>query len=75
MKGTSKLRVMNRLLITRSGFAMSQAELARNSGVARQTINAIEQAGQIPSLLTALKIAQALCAPVDDIFYLYETKR
>lgn len=40
MKGTPTPRVMNRLLITRSGFAMSQAELARNSGVARQTINA-----------------------------------
>lgn len=75
MKRAPAPRVLNRLLLERSGHAMSQAELARNSGVARQTINAIEQAGQIPSLLTALKIAEVLCAPVDEIFYLHKPKR
>jgi putative transcriptional regulator len=47
---------------------MTQAELAAECGVTRQTIIAIEQGRFTPSLETAFEIARAFNAPVDDIF-------
>lgn len=47
---------------------MTQAELAAKVGVTRQTIIAIEQAKYSPSLETAFLIAEALGAPLTDVF-------
>lgn len=47
---------------------MTQAELADRVGASRQTIIAIEQGRYSPSLEMAFQIAQALGAPLDDVF-------
>ncbi len=47
---------------------MTQAELAEKVGASRQTIIAIEQGRYSPSLEMAFQIAQALRAPLDDVF-------
>jgi putative transcriptional regulator len=47
---------------------MTQAELAAECGVTRQTIIAIEQGRFTPSLETAFEIARAFNIPLDEIF-------
>lgn len=47
---------------------MTQADLARLVGVTRQTVIAIEQGKHSPSLEAAFLIAEALGAPLDDVF-------
>lgn len=47
---------------------MTQAELASQCGVTRQTIIAIEQGRFTPSLETAFKIADAFGVRLDDVF-------
>jgi putative transcriptional regulator len=52
---------------------MTQQELAKKIGVARQTVIAIEQGRFCPSLESALRIASVFDVPVDDIFALQES--
>ena len=47
---------------------MTQAELAEQVGVTRQTIIAIEQGRYSPSLEMAFQIAGAFGVPLDDAF-------
>lgn len=47
---------------------MTQATLADQVGVTRQTINAIEQGKYSPSLEVAFLIARALNTPIDQVF-------
>ena len=47
---------------------MTQAELAQQIGVTRQTIIAIEQGRYSPSLEMAFQIARALDVTLDDVF-------
>ena len=47
---------------------MTQADLAKQVGVTRQTINAIEQGKYSPSLEVAFLIARALGKPLDEVF-------
>ncbi len=54
---------------------MTQAELARRVGVSRQTVVAIEQGHNDPSLTTALRIASVFGACVDDVFHLHDTEQ
>ncbi len=54
---------------------MTQADLADRAGCTRQTIIALEKEKYIPSLLLALKIAQALDKSVEDVFELVEDNR
>lgn len=51
---------------------MSQAELARVVGVARQSINGVEQGRANPTPLLAKNIAETLGISFDDIFSLVE---
>ncbi len=51
---------------------MTQQDLARSIGVARQTIIAIEQGKFSPSLESALRMAQAFGTTVDDVFQLVD---
>ena len=54
---------------------MTQAALAKKIGMTRQTIIAIEQGRYSPSLEAAFMIANALNAPLEDVFqYLSDTK-
>jgi putative transcriptional regulator len=50
----------------------SQAELAEQMRVSRQTINAIETGRYSPSLALAIKLARFLGKPVEEIFHVDE---
>lgn len=54
---------------------VTQAELARRAGVARQTIIAIEQGRFNPSVRLALLLARALNTTVEELFILEEGDR
>lgn len=47
---------------------MTQADLAAQAGVTRQTIIAVEAGKYSPSLELAFKIANAFDAPLEDVF-------
>ena len=51
---------------------MTQEELARNVGVSRQTIIAVERGRYNPSVKLALKLARLLLVRVEDLFELTE---
>lgn len=59
-----------RLKDARTTAGLTQAELAEMVGVSRKTINTVENGVFIPSTLLALKLAKALKAKVEDLFYL-----
>lgn len=63
----------NRLKVARAEHNLSQADLADRIGVSRQTVNSIETARYVPSTVLALKLAQVLGKPVDQLFMLEET--
>ena len=48
---------------------MTQKDLAKFVGVSRQTICAIEGGKYSPSLEVAFRIANILCASLEDVFY------
>ena len=60
----------NRIRVERAIKEITQAELAGQVGVSRQTINSIESNKYIPSTLLALKIARVFDKTVEEIFYL-----
>ena len=47
---------------------MTQADLAKQLGVTRQTVIAIEQGRYSPTLEMAFQIARELGVPLDDVF-------
>jgi len=49
---------------------VSQAELARAVGVSRQTISSIETGQYCPSTVLALRLADTLTMPFDELFWL-----
>jgi putative transcriptional regulator len=59
----------NRLAILRAEHAWSQADVANELGVSRQTINAIETGRYDPSLPLAFKIAALFKKSIEEIFY------
>lgn len=60
----------NSIKVERAKKNITQAELAAQVNVSRQTINSIEIGKFIPSTLLALKIARFFACRVDDIFKL-----
>ncbi|MGF1607133.1 MAG: helix-turn-helix transcriptional regulator [Rhodothalassiaceae bacterium] len=58
----------NRLKVLRAERDWSQAHLADQLGVSRQTINAIERGKYHPSLPLAFKLAQLFDEPIEAIF-------
>jgi len=60
----------NNLHVERAIRKLTQAELADQVGVSRQTINSIESNKYIPSTLLALKIARVFGKSVEEIFQL-----
>ncbi len=58
----------NRLRVLRAERGWSQAELADQLGVSRQTVNAIETERYDPSLPLAFKLAQVFEQPIEMIF-------
>lgn len=60
----------NRVKELRERSRLRQADLAREAGVTRQTILAIEKGRLNPSVVVSLKIARILGEPADYVFYL-----
>ncbi|MCH7785871.1 MAG: helix-turn-helix transcriptional regulator [Chloroflexi bacterium] len=68
MRSESTLK--NRVRELRVRLELRQSDLAREIGVTRQTILAIEKGRLNPSINIALKAARVLREPVDYVFYL-----
>jgi putative transcriptional regulator len=60
--------VKNKLRVLRAERNWSQAKLAEELEVSRQTINAIENGKYDPSLPLAFKMAQLFKIPIEQIF-------
>jgi putative transcriptional regulator len=58
----------NRLKVLRAERNWSQAQLAEQVGVSRQTINAVETGKYDPSLPLAFKLAQTFGLSIEAIF-------
>lgn len=58
----------NRLKVLRAEHDWTQADLAAQLNVTRQTVNAIEKGKYDPSLPLAFKIAGVFQMPIDQIF-------
>nr|WP_315052857.1 helix-turn-helix transcriptional regulator [uncultured Brevundimonas sp.] len=58
----------NRLKVLRAERDWSQAFLADQLGVSRQTVNALETGRYDPSLPLAFKIARVFEQPIESIF-------
>ena len=59
----------NRIKVLRAERNMTQAELATEVQVSRQTINAIETGKFDPSLPLAFKISRLFELPIENIFH------
>lgn len=59
----------NDLKVWRAKADVTQAELAKEVGVSRQTINAIERGRYDPSLELAFELADYFECPIEDIFH------
>ncbi len=58
-----------RIKYLRQELGISQQDLAKQVGVTRQTINALENGRYNPSLLVAHKITKILgCSHIEDVF-------
>lgn len=58
----------NRIKVLRAERDWSQAELADQLGIARQTVVALEAGKYAPSLPLAFKISKLFLRPVEEIF-------
>lgn len=58
----------NRLKVLRAERDWTQAQLANELEVSRQTVNAIEKGKFDPSLPLAFKVARLFELPIEDIF-------
>lgn len=63
---------MNRVKLFRSDLGLSQLALAKEVGVARQTINLIENDKYNPSLDLCIKLAEALRTDLNTLFWKVE---
>jgi putative transcriptional regulator len=59
----------NELVTLRGALGWSQADLAEELGVSRQTVNALERGKYDPSLPLAFKIARLFGKPIEEIFH------
>ncbi|MCK9151872.1 helix-turn-helix transcriptional regulator [Methanobacterium alcaliphilum] len=62
-----------RIKYLRQELGISQQDLAKQVGVTRQTINALENGRYNPSLMVAHKITRILrCSHIEDVFLIDE---
>jgi putative transcriptional regulator len=59
----------NKIKVYRAMQDLTQEELAKELGVTRQTIIAIEKEKYDPSLLLAFKIAKFFKMQIEDVFF------
>ncbi|HAJ9305196.1 TPA: helix-turn-helix transcriptional regulator [Listeria monocytogenes] len=60
----------NNIKLLRSQFQLTQEDIAKKTGVTRQTINAIENNKYSPTLELAMRLAQIFNTSVEEIFQL-----
>lgn len=60
----------NNIKVYRAKNNLTQAAVAKQIGVSRQTINAMELGKYVPSTVLALKLAKLFETSVEDIFQL-----
>ena len=58
----------NRVKELREQAGLSQADLAAELGVSRQTVNSIERGRYLPSLPLALQLARFFTSSVEEVF-------
>ncbi|MCH8616453.1 helix-turn-helix domain-containing protein [Sphingomonas sp. SM33] len=63
-------RLANRLKDRRTELGLTQGQLADLCLVSRKTINTVENGVFVPSTLLALKLAEALSVPVEQLFWI-----
>ena len=63
-------RLGNRLKDRRTELGLTQGQLADLCLVSRKTINTVENGIFVPSTLLALKLAEALSVPVEQLFWI-----
>jgi len=59
----------NRLKVLRAEHDFTQADLAKELGVSRQTVNAIEKGKFDPSLPLAFKMSALFGLAIEEIFF------
>ncbi|MGN1108481.1 MAG: helix-turn-helix transcriptional regulator [Oscillospiraceae bacterium] len=64
-----------RLKAARAALDLSQDALAKRVGVARQTINAVENGDYNPTINLCVAICRALGKTLDDLFWDEEEKK
>lgn len=64
----------NRLRELRLQQGLTQVTLAERVGVTRQTIIAVEKGKFVPSVKLALRLADTLGTPLEDVFWLNDDK-
>ena len=62
--------ILNRVKELRAALGWTQEELAKATGVSRQSINSIERNRYVPSLPLALTFARVFGCSTDEIFQL-----
>jgi len=71
-KTVPQLRIVNRLHVLRAEQRLTQEQLAKEVGVTRATIVAIEGGGYNPSLELAFRIARYFKTDIQTIFSVEE---
>ena len=74
-KPLPKLNIVNRLHVLRAEQRITQEQLAREIGVTRATIVAIEGGGYNPSLELAFRLARYFRTDINSIFSIEEEKK
>ena len=75
MKPISKMKISSRLHVLRAEQRMTQEQLAREVGVTRATIVAIEGEDYNPSLELAFRLAKFFKTDIQNIFSAVEDKK
>jgi len=70
-----QLKIVSRLHVLRAERRMTQEQLAKEVGVTRATIVAIEGGGYNPSLELAFRIARYFGADINTIFSIEEVTK
>ena len=72
--GGAQVVVVNHIKEIRLKKGITQVQMAEDLQITRQTINAIEKNKYNPSLELALKLVKYFDVPIEQLFYLDETK-
>lgn len=67
--------VLNSVREVRTRRALTQERLAELTGLSRQSVISIERGRFLPTIETALRLARALDAHVEELFWLKDRSR